>query len=151
MTQMRPSRSRPLLAGLLALLCSCLAGCGVGVDVPKEPPSTAEIKSWSDHRIALIEKAIREKDLRLPSRVKGLIRYLRSLRINLTVGPGQKFENAAEATGAIDAVVLKLEGWFESSLGRREGDSDEDRAQLQAILDEVKEVLQNVNVREKSP
>ena len=125
-----------------------LVGCGIKVKIPDRPPTPPEIKSWSDRRVVNIEKAIRKKDRKLPGRVKGLIRYLRGLEINVSIGPGKKFKNTEEAIGAIDGIVYKLQEWFDKSLGRPQGDSDEDRAELQAIMDEAKEVLRNIKVRE---
>ena len=132
---------------LLSGLVSGVAGCGVDVDIPERAPTTVEIKDWSDRRITAVEEAVRKKDWKLPSRVKGLMRYLRGLGINVTIGPGQKFKNTDEAIQALDRVILKLEDWYNQSLNRREGDGDEDRAKLQAILDEAKEVLKNVKVQ----
>jgi len=149
----RIGRTRRLLhAALIAALAAGLPGCGVSVDVPKEPPTTAQIKGWSHQRVTDLEKAIREKDWRLPSRARDLARYLRGFELNLTVGPGQEFQNTEEAVGALETVATTLDDWYHESLGRREGDSDEDRARLQAIVDEIKEVLRKLNVdKPKSP
>jgi hypothetical protein len=135
--------------GVLTILTGFVVGCGVREpDIPKRPPTTAEIKGWSDHRIVVIEKAIQDKDWRLPSRVSGLVRYLRGLEINVTIGPGQRFQNTEEAVDALNRVIAKLDGWFEESLNREKGDSDEDRAKLQAIVNEAKDILKNVKVTE---
>ncbi len=141
-----------LHAALAAALAAGLPGCGVRVDVPKKPPTTAQIKGWSDQRVVALENAIRAKDWRLPSRARDLARYLRSFEMNLTVGPGQDFQNTKEAVDALETVALKLDAWYNDSLGRREGDTDEDRAQLQAIVGEIKDVLRKLNVdKAKSP
>jgi len=138
--------------GILTTLTVLSVGCGVrGPDLPKRPATTAEIKGWSDHRIIVIEKAIQDKDWRLPSRVSGLIRYLRGLELNVTIGPGQRFQNTEEAVDALNGVIAKLEAWFEESRNRQKEDSDEDRAQLQTILDEAKDLLKNVKVTEGTP
>ena len=134
-----------LTASLLGVFLLHLVGCGA--DIPERPPTSAEIKGWSNRRITAIEDAIRKKDWKLPSRVKGLMRYLRGLEINVTIGPGQKSKNPQEAIQALDTVILKLDGWYNASLNRREGDSDEDRARLQTLLDEAKDVLKNVKVQ----
>ena len=141
-----------LHAALIAALGVGLPSCGVNVDVPKKPPTTAQIKGWSDQRVVALEKAIQAKDWRLPSRARDLARYLRGFEMNLTVGPGQEFQNTREAVDALETAALKLDGWYNDSLSRREGDSDEDRARLLAILDEIKEVLRKLNVdKAKSP
>ena len=143
---MKKNRWKRIAVRLSAATIFGIAGCGVGVDVPEKAPTTAEIKDWSDRRITVVEQAIRKKDWKLPSRVTGLVRYLRGLRINVTIGPGQTFKNTGEAIQALDRVILKLENWYNQSRNRREGDSDEDRARLQVILDETKGVLKNIKV-----
>ncbi|HUW56430.1 MAG TPA: hypothetical protein VMZ92_07320 [Planctomycetota bacterium] len=142
----RDFRQAPAVA-LLGVFLLNVIGCGVDVDVPKRAPTAAEIKGWSDRRLTAMEKAVRDKDWKLPSRVSGLIRYLRGLEINVTIGPGQEFKNTQEAVQALDTVIVRLEGWYNESRTRREGDSDADRAKLQAILDEAKKVLKNVKVQ----
>ena len=146
MGNMKKNLWRSIIVTLSVGVVLGIASCGVDVDVPDKPPSTSQIKGWSDRRVATLEEALRKKDWKLPSRVKGLMRYLRGLGVNLTVGPGKKFKNTGEALQELNRVIVKLENWYNQSLNRREGDSDADRAKLQTILDEVKEVLKNVNV-----
>lgn len=145
---MRTPSLRILLAGIPLLLTACLSGCGVKVHPPEKPPTTAEIKTWSNTRLMQVEAALRRKDFRLPARVKSLIWYLRGLRINVTTGPGQKYRNPEEAVQALDEVIVKLKAWFDGSLGRSKGDSDTDCDQLQKIIDEAKEILSSVKVTE---
>jgi len=71
------------------------------------------------------------------------VHYLYSLRANLTDGDGAKFKNTEEALDAVDRVIAKLDEWYNRSKLRREGETDEDFAELQAVVDEVKEVLRN--------
>ena len=145
-TTMRASSWKAAVLSILASGTILIVGCGPGeAKVPAKPAQTAEIKGWSNSQIAAVEKAIREKDSRLPARVRGLVRYLRGLEVNVTVGPGQEFQNTEEALTALRNVTAKLEGWCEQSLTREKGDSDQDRAELQTILDETKEVLVGVN------
>jgi hypothetical protein len=142
---MRASSWKTAALSVLASVTILIAGCGRReVNVPAHPPATGEIKGWSDSQIAAVEKAIQEKDSKLPGRVRGLIRHLRSLEINVTIGPGQKFQNTEEVLTALRGAIAKLDGWCEQSLTRDAGDSDQDRAELQAILNETKEILKGV-------
>ena len=59
------------------------------------------------------------------------------------MGSGTKFKNPEEATRALARVVDRLKAWYERSLSRQQ-DSDEDLAELQTVVDEVKEVLRNI-------
>jgi len=128
---------------LAATLLAAALGCGVEVDVPDRRPTSADIKSWSHKSITRLEAAIRNRDPNLPSKTRPVVHYLYSLRANLTDGDGAKFKNTEEALDAVDRVIAKLDEWYNRSKLRREGETDEDFAELQAVVDEVKEVLRN--------
>jgi len=131
-----------------AVVLLVLAGCGVKPKLPQDRPKTSDIKSWSHNSITRVEKAIRKKDMNLPSTVVVLTDYLDKLRLNVTLGEGSKYGNTEEAVAAIDGVVMRLTHWYNRSKTRREGDTDADREELQTLVDEVKGVLSDIRAGE---
>jgi len=140
---MKQNAQRIRTALSIVCLCVIVSGCSVEVDRPDKVPTTSELKGWRLKELAAVETAIRRRDFRLPGKVKGLAGRLGGLEINLTVGSGTKFKNPEEATRALARVVDRLKAWYERSLSRQQ-DSDEDLAELQTVVDEVKEVLRNI-------
>jgi len=138
--------SHTLVLVILGGLLVGLADCDGRGDLPGKPLTAPKVEDEPGRRIADLEKAIENKDFRLPSRVKGLIRYLRDVEINVPVGPGKKFQSTEEAAQALGRVIAKLEAWFDRSLDRRE-ETDADRAELRTIIDEAKSVLQDVHTQ----
>ena len=97
--------------------------------------------------VDLVEKCIEKRDPTLPSKVQRLIDYLGGLTRNVTVGEGSKYGTTEQAVADIDRAVGKLRAWYNRSrMHPEQGVSDEDRAELQRILDEVRAVLVEVKV-----
>ena len=140
---------RDRVLGSILTLCVLLIPLGcLDVETPTEKPGTKVIKGFSSNQVEAVQRAIEEKDLNLPSKVRRLADYLDKLRMNITVGEGSAYNNAAQAAADIDRVVARLQDWHHRSLTRtEEGDTDADRRELQAILDDAKAVLAEVKVR----
>ncbi|HUU44028.1 MAG TPA: hypothetical protein VMY39_02510 [Planctomycetota bacterium] len=132
-----------LVAGLAAVLWT-VAGCGVDVDVPDRPPTSGDIRNWSDASITKLEEAIRKRDPNLPSKTRPVVQYLYALQQNLIDGSGARFENPDETLDAITRAIEKLDDWYNRSRLRREGETDRDYAELQTVVDEVKQALSKV-------